>query len=333
MHISVIVPVYNTDRYLRQCVDSIMSQTMPAYEIILIDDGSQDKSGKICDEYARIDERIKVVHKQNAGLGMARNTGLENVNGDYVTFVDSDDFLDNDFIEKSTKTLQQYNCDTCKSTFRRVDLNGEYISQELLDQEIFCEDSIRNKLLPRMIGSAPDKKDSIPMSVCCSIFSMKIIKNHNLCFVSEREWISEDILFNLAYYSYSKRCCVLNYIGYNYRVNINSLTTKYIPQRFEMCMTLYNKELEELNRLGIYKYCKYRLDRQLFVYLRMCIEQLNASGLIKSNRISEISKICENSIVQKIISEYPKSHLGIAQRTFLFLLRHKATRILNWYFS
>ena len=92
--LSVIVPVYNVENYLSRCVDSILSQSGVTLEVLLVDDGSTDASGKICDSYAARDDRVKVIHKENGGLSSARNTGLDRASGDYVTFVDSDDYLE-----------------------------------------------------------------------------------------------------------------------------------------------------------------------------------------------------------------------------------------------
>ena len=91
--ISVIIPVYNVEEYLHECVDSVINQTYKNLQIILVDDGSTDSSGKICDEYAENDKRITVVHQKNGGLSVARNTGLSNAHGDYVYFLDSDDYI------------------------------------------------------------------------------------------------------------------------------------------------------------------------------------------------------------------------------------------------
>ena len=92
--VSVIVPVYNTEKYLKRCLDSILNQTLSDIEIIIVDDGSKEACALLCDQFAKSDSRIKVVHKQNAGLGFARNTGLSEANGEYVGFVDSDDYIE-----------------------------------------------------------------------------------------------------------------------------------------------------------------------------------------------------------------------------------------------
>ncbi len=98
--ISIIVPVYNVENYIRECIDSILAQTMRSFELILVDDGSKDASGRICDEYADADDRIRVIHKENGGLSSARNMGLDEAKGEYICFVDSDDAVRADYLEK-----------------------------------------------------------------------------------------------------------------------------------------------------------------------------------------------------------------------------------------
>ena len=97
--ISIIVPVYNTEKYLRRCIDSVLAQTYQDFELLLIDDGSKDSSGAICDEYAAKDARVKVFHKENGGVSSARNVGLDNARGEWITFVDSDDYIEENFLK------------------------------------------------------------------------------------------------------------------------------------------------------------------------------------------------------------------------------------------
>lgn len=117
--VSIIVPVYNVQDYLRDCIESIRKQTCRDLEILLIDDGSNDKSGEICDQYSKIDSRIRVFHKKNGGLSSARNIGLDNIKGEYVCFIDSDDTIDSMFIDELLQTLTKYHVDMVKSNFYR----------------------------------------------------------------------------------------------------------------------------------------------------------------------------------------------------------------------
>ena len=109
--ITVIVPVYNVESYLRKCLDSIIAQTYKNIEIVVVNDGSTDASAEICKEFVEIDHRIIYIEQENSGLSAARNTGLENMSGDYVTFVDSDDWIELDYVETLYKKITQYQAD------------------------------------------------------------------------------------------------------------------------------------------------------------------------------------------------------------------------------
>ena len=118
--ITIIVPVYNVEKYLHDCIESILNQTYKDFELILVDDGSKDNSGKICDEFAQKDYRINTIHQKNAGEGMARNAGLEIANGEWMVFVDSDDYIRPDYIKDLLKAQNDSNADIVISGMDRV---------------------------------------------------------------------------------------------------------------------------------------------------------------------------------------------------------------------
>lgn len=124
--ISVVIPVYNVEKYLSECLDSVVNQTYKNLQIILVDDGSTDFSGKICDVYAEKDNRITVVHQKNAGAGAAKNTGLELIDGDYFSIIDSDDYIELDMYEKMVNSLEKYNSDIAQCLFRNVFVNDSF---------------------------------------------------------------------------------------------------------------------------------------------------------------------------------------------------------------
>lgn len=124
--ISVVIPVYNVEKYLSECLDSVIYQTYKNLQIILVDDGSTDSSGKICDEYAEKDDRITVVHQSNAGAGAAKNTGLKLIDGDYFSIIDSDDYIELDMYEKMVNSLEKYNSDIAQCLFRNVFVNDSF---------------------------------------------------------------------------------------------------------------------------------------------------------------------------------------------------------------
>lgn len=135
--ISVIVPIYNVDKYLNKCIDSILEQTYRNLEIILVDDGSTDSCGAICDEYACSDKRIKVIHKINGGLSSARNAGLNICTGSLISFVDSDDYLETNMIEELWKNMHEFESDISICNYFRDNNRKKVINKELFDSETF----------------------------------------------------------------------------------------------------------------------------------------------------------------------------------------------------
>lgn len=328
--ISLIVPVYNVEKYLRECLDSILVQTYKHIEVILVDDGSQDSSGAICDEYAEKYENFQVIHKKNAGLGMARNTGLEHIKGEYVTFLDSDDWVEPDMIQKLYDGLVENQVDMCKAGFRRVTDAKETLYSRIYEDQYFPGEKARLELLPRMIGSSPSRRDSVEMCVCAVLYRTSIIRKNKVRFPSERELISEDLVFNIDYMQYANGACTLHYAGYNYRMNPNSLTTRYRPNRFEACCHFYREIKKKLERLGYDEQTIFRLMRIFFVYTRSGIgqERLSISKLRIGQGIANVRKICCNTVLREAIAEYPIAELGFKQAAFLRLIKYKCVGIL-----
>lgn len=330
MLISIIIPVYNVEKYLEQCINSVLNQDYKKIEIILVNDGSTDGSGELCDKYASQYSNIKVVHKENAGLGMARNTGLEHISGKYVVFLDSDDYIDADLISKLYNGMQKNNVDMCKSGFRRITDQKEILAIVEYENKIYNGDKAKAELLPRMIGSLPDKKDSIEMSACATMYTSEIIKRNKVEFPSERQYISEDLVFNMQYMQYSKGACTISYVGYNYRLNPASLTQRYREDRFEAFCFFYKEIKRMLMESGYSKDITLRLQRMFFIYLRMAIgqEKKKVSGFNMKKSVSNIKKICGDKLVRQILKEYPINKIGFKQRIFLYLLKYKMARTL-----
>lgn len=328
--VSVIIPVYNVEKYLKICVESVINQTYKNIEIILIDDGSKDLSGKICDEFKLIDDRIIVIHKANEGLGLTRNVGIDIAKGSYIVFVDSDDFVSSTMIEDLINSAYINKCDTVKDGCHRVDEKGNYLYSIEIEESVFKDKSIVTEMLPRMVGSSPSKKDSIIMSAWNVLYSMEIINKYNLKFESERKYISEDIIFNLSYFKYSKGTALINKCNYKYRTNGKSLTGSYKKDRFELSKILFEKEKEMLNELGIFNITEQRWIRNFFTYILTCIKQedVNISNLEFNQAIENIKCICNDSYVKDLIEKFPINKLGLKQRVFIYLIKYKYAKLL-----
>ncbi len=160
--ISVIIPIYNVEKYLKKCIDSVISQTYKNLEIILVDDGSPDNCGIICDEYAQKDDRIIVIHKKDGGLSDARNAGIEICKGEYISFIDSDDFVSPYFIEMLYRGVHDYNCEiaTVEHGVRFMDVEDEAVvftteKSQCSYEEIKPREAIRLMMYQRLPNGAP----------------------------------------------------------------------------------------------------------------------------------------------------------------------------------
>jgi len=135
--ISVIVPVYNVEKYLHRCVDSILNQTFTNFELILVDDGSVDQSGIICDEYAKKDKRVHVIHKKNGGVSAARNIGIDEAQGEYISFCDSDDYFELDFLQHAYYNCEKYNIELYQAPFYILDENNKRKSASFSSPKVY----------------------------------------------------------------------------------------------------------------------------------------------------------------------------------------------------
>lgn len=205
--VSIIVPVYKAEAYLHRCVDSILAQTFTDFELLLIDDGSPDKSGEICDEYAQKDKRIRVFHKNNGGVSSARNFGLNNACGDWTTFVDSDDFLDISSLKIMYELTNRYDSDLYCFKYRISNGFDIVLSKYDLQKSTICnmsKDSMIKKILTYQTNCGP----------CAKLFRTEKLKKHKF---DETLRIGEDLLLNLSYISNLQKpiihsdACVYNY--------------------------------------------------------------------------------------------------------------------------
>ena len=331
--VSVVVPVYNVERYLAQCVDSILQQTYTPYEIILVDDGSTDNSGKIADEYAEKYKIIRVIHKENAGLGYARNTGIENARGNWIVFLDSDDYFTPHLLEKLVVAQQEYAADLVVGGYERIDESGNIVGGLKYNDAVYSGELIKKDLLPRLLGSAPDKSDSISMSACNALFSLNIIKKKHIRFPTERYVISEDLFFDYDYYSSADRIVLISNTEYKYRVTTGSLTKKYRGDRYQLCKNLYNEMLLRIDNNKFPRSYKIRLMRSMFNYWRMCLaqEKRSVSGKTYAEQRKSISELCRDDLTKTILKQYPMQRLGKKQKIFLFFVKYDMSRVLQFF--
>lgn len=325
--ISVIIPVYNVEDYLSECINSVLGQSYRNFEILLIDDGSTDKSGLICENYARKYKNISVFHKKNSGLGLTRNYGLNRAKGKYITFIDSDDYIKRDYLKKLiSPVLVDSSIDTVIGGFTQVDNNGKQLYSEKYDHQVYKKEKVKEKLFPRMLGSLPDVRDSIKPTVWNCLYSKKLIVDFDLKFVSERRFISEDVVWDSDYFSVAKKVIIIDSMDYYYRYNSESLSRKYDATRFSRIVIFYNYMDRKLEKMKLGNEARLRLKKGLFVAIAVCIAQTNKLPIF--NSLKEINRMCKNEIVDNYIKNYPINKLKLKQRFFVYLVKNKCSFML-----
>lgn len=330
--VSVIVPMYKVENYIERCLDSLIKQTFQDIEIICVDDGSPDKSGEIAEHYAVRDQRVRVIHKKNAGLGMARNTGLDFAKGKFVMFVDSDDFLKLNLVEELVDAAVKNNADTVIAGYSRYK-NGESSSiSDSLAGHVFHDKEIITDILYKMIGPKRDGTDTVNMAVWRVLFSLDLIKKNNLYFPSEREFISEDIIFDLHYYPTCSCVCGIKNTGYQYCLNEGSLTEKYNPNRFEMGKKLFFEKKRILKKHALYEDAKERTEESFMHYSRYSIKsevkyaKLNG----KKNTIQNINSIIQDPVLRELVLNRVGGHRNIIDGVIDFGINKKNAYIIYY---
>lgn len=233
--VSVIVPIYKVEHYLNRAIDSVLKQTYSKLDVILVDDGSPDRCGEICDEYARVDSRVRVIHKKNGGLSSARNCGLEIANGEYVIFVDSDDFIHPHMIERLLAVAEKENCDIVQCCFFRFDSN---IPKEELTDHI--------ELISKY--HALEKIDNVVyMAAWNKIYKKELFAN--IRFPEGK--IHEDVGCTYKLFFASERIAVIPDALYGYYINPDSITTSKIKLNKIDLIDVYAEQYEFFKKNGL----------------------------------------------------------------------------------
>lgn len=255
-YFSLILPVYNVEKYVKRCVNSLLRQEYTDYEIILVDDGSTDSSGSICDKLADKNNNIFAYHKENGGLSDARNYGMDRAKGNYILFIDSDDWVDEKLLISLHNHLNKSNVDILKFGFQKMQ-EGNYKNTffSYFNIGVYDRRQIEETILPYTIG--PKRLFCYEQNACKSVwshvYSLNFLRENNIRFVSERETLNEDYLFNLHTLLYAKSLEVTHYILYYYDYREGSLSKRYITNEFERKLKLHREYKLLLERNGLFE--------------------------------------------------------------------------------
>ena len=319
--ISIIVPIYNVGKYLPRCIESILNQTFNNFELILVNDGSTDNSGVVCDDYAKKDTRIKIIHKSNGGVSSARNAGLYVAKGEYIGFVDPDDYIDKNMYEKLYRLCIDNNSDIAICRFNR-EINGKIQNKESTEEIIELNNmEAMNELF---------KGNLYRFSLCNKLFSKKCF--NDVLFPEER--IHEDLSTTYKLFANSKKAVYINYCGYIYVRRENSiLTSTYNEKRLQAFIAwdeiieFIDKNYYEIIEQVIATFTYWCVDNILYI-----LNQVNNSKK-KNNYLNIIQKYTTKFYIyikrNNILSRSYKLRIRIFNINYkLFILGRKIRKVI-----
>lgn len=320
--LSVIVPVYKVEKYINECVDSLVNQTMKNIEIILVDDGSPDNCPAICDEYAKRYDNVKVIHRENGGLVSARKTGFRCCCGEYVTFVDGDDWVKRGYYEEIIALIEQYNPDIFYTTkYYEAKNQEEYcICNQCTYSGLYNRSMLEKEVFPETLYRPPFFTFGIVPSVWSKIIKRQFLTDFMLN-VPEEIKTGEDLAITLPCMLKADSIYFSNICGYYYRQNPTSITHSFdstAPMRIDSLLNYLRKTTEA--------YDKYNIKSQISIYA-MHILQFTVTSLIKgSNNMRSDLKLMKPLWYNPSVKEGLKSKAPLKVK--LLILAAKLRQVL-----
>lgn len=322
MFFSVLIPVYNVEKYLSECIDSVLNQTEQDFEIILVNDGSIDNSGLICDKYANEHiQNIRVIHQDNKGLLLTRRTGIKNAKGDYLVFLDSDDMLEKEALHYIKQVIKKYTCDmVCFNFSRYKDFSSAKTSLPFENEEIFTGD-LKKKLYDVICSS------SIFNNLCNKVVKREIVdadfEYDKYKFIKN----GEDLLQLLPIVTNAKKIIYLKKAMYYYRSNPNSITRTFQKDHYKSIKTI---NLMLIKYLSMW-YVDYDSDIIYKRHLRSIYSIIASLNNLKNtdkeykNIKNYLFAITNDDFAKKCFNECEMRELKLKECIILYLLFHNKT--------
>ncbi|WP_368657367.1 glycosyltransferase [Metabacillus halosaccharovorans] len=321
--VSVIIPVLNAEKYITQCIESLINQALRECEFIFINDGSTDRSQQIIENYQKLDNRIKLVNQENQGVGIARNEGLLVAAGEYIGFVDADDFIDKKMYETLYNSAKRSDCDVVISNYESEIEEHKIITKYHFPNETTLhKDYIQEDILPYLL-----KEDNLN-SVCNKIYKNKVVKEKNLKF-PEKVPLGEDSLFNIRFFSIADTMEYIDYTGYFYR-EVKGSATRNIAGKdyFNRSIEVYNMKLPEvlLKKERVHKLRSIKLIKSVMSFIHIYFTPSKEQSF--STRFRYIERMISNKDVRealKVCYGDLMSNVGRYDKCILNLIKIKST--------
>ena len=331
MRFSIIVPVYNVEKYLRICIESLVKQTYKDYEIVLIDDGSTDSSGDICDQYSDKYDQITVIHKKNEGQASVwMNEGLATVKGDYIGSIDSDDWVDSDLLARISAEIDNSQPDILVYGYKNVSNHGEQINKMNTRKGFYFREDIESEVLPKLINSGGFSNRNCMYLSRVNKFIKRDLLVRNKQYYDSRFSFGEDNFWTIPNVLSADSIYVFSdWYPYSYRINPTSTTHSYNEGLWDKFCGLAKAELGILKAFGKDWMCD-QVYNDMVLYATISINNVMRGGLKGKKAISEINKIVENSDLRRGLSSVRRELCSTREWINVTLMKMKAAKLIYY---
>ena len=321
--VSVIVPVYNAEKYLDQCLSSITKQSYKNLEIIVIDDGSTDNSPKLCDIWKSKDSRVTIIKQENGGAGVARNTGIKKATGTYICFLDSDDYMDKSTIEKCVKAMEEVQADAVVCGSNRLSEDGKINPIPMKNKKlIYKEKEVQEQLLASFFTGSKGSG----VSVWGKFYRLDIIKDNHLLFQSEREIYSEDALFNLSYFAKVSSAVIVPENLLYHLENADSISHSYQEERESKKDIFLLEALKIVEKEQMAESVSFHIQARYHAYVMNSLKQIMGSKDGFKAKADLLEWMYEKETFRNTLSDDVLQLEKLSLKLFFQLIRKR------WYF-
>lgn len=321
---SILIPVYNVEKYITECLESVVNQSYPNFEVVILIDGSSDTSASICEEYAKKDSRIKIFYQDNIGIFQTRRNLMNYAKGDYVLFIDSDDYYALNLLETINQTINEQSCDLILFRFNRITDTGRIYA---IDNDVFKHNTVITSENKHLIWEKLISTNKFN-HIWSKAIKRDIINDDD--YAKYKDVYGEDVLLSLPIIHRSKRIVYINTILYNYRLSSNGLGRNFKLNYLEDSIYVRGEVLNYLKR------AKYDTPKNLELFytsftkaLTRLIRQVIANFAITLDIINKFDQIKDNHLYQESLQYNRLSSLSLLEKYYYHLFQLRRYKLLK----
>ena len=319
--ISIVVPVYNAEKYLHRCMDSILNQVFQDFELILINDGSKDRSGEICNDYASKDNRIKVLHKVNARVSAARNDGIKMATGKYLGFVDADDWIEPNMYQELFTSAEQFNIDLAMCDFRKISITKEVEQTQPIRGGYYSKNDLETELFSCLIMfDNIEFPPTITNTVC--LFKLEFLKSSKILYDEDIHYCEDALFGPIAMYHAGNFFYLKEHYYYNYCTNPDSTTRTYNEHKWDSYLRINERLIDYFGGENRFDFSRQIKINMLYFTLN-ALAQIKHAGEDKEERTEMIKEIMENPKVREIFINFKLPNVSWKLKLVILTIKYR----------